>query len=59
MVWNAFMSAESKEFATFAITILKIMVNQAACERLFSCLKKTDKRNRIGLKKVEKMSKVF
>ena len=59
-IWEAFMSAETQELAEFAIRLLKIVVNQAGCERLFSDLKikQTDRRNRLGLAKLEKMTKV-
>jgi hypothetical protein len=39
-VWTAFKSIpEVAELAKFAITLLKIVVNQAGCERAFSDLK--------------------
>ena len=48
------------ELAEFAILILKIIVNQAGCERVFSDLKvkQTQRRNRLKLAKLEKMTKV-
>ncbi|KAJ7787295.1 hypothetical protein B0H14DRAFT_2304085, partial [Mycena olivaceomarginata] len=44
----------------FAITLLKIVVNQAGCERVFSDLKvkQTQRRNRLKLEKLGKMTKV-
>jgi hypothetical protein len=60
-VWRAFETAdETRELAKFAILLLKIVVNQAGCERTFSDLKvkQTDRRNRLGLEKLEKMTKV-
>lgn len=47
--------------AEFAIILLKVVVNQAGCERVFSDLKinQTQRRNRLGLAKLEKMTKVF
>lgn len=41
--------------------LLGIVVNQAGCERLFSDLKNTqgDKRTRLGLQKLEKLTKVI
>jgi hypothetical protein len=52
--------AETRELAAFAILLLKVVVNQAGCERVFSDLKvkQTDRRNRLGLAKLEKMTKV-
>jgi hypothetical protein len=49
-----------QELASFAILLLTVVVNQAGCERLFSDLKvkQTQRRNRLGLKKLEKMTKV-
>ena len=51
---------EVAELADFAILLLGIVVNQAGCERDFSDLKikKTRLRNRLGLPKLHKMSKV-
>jgi hypothetical protein len=53
-------SEETLELAKFAILLLNIIANQAGCERTFSDLKvkQTDRRNRLGLKKLEKMTKV-
>jgi hypothetical protein len=52
--------AETRELAAFAILLLKVVVNQAGCERVFSDLKvkQTDRRNRLGLAKLKKMMKV-
>lgn len=49
-----------QELASFAILLLTVVVNQAGCECLFSDLKvkQTQRRNRLGLKKLEKMTKV-
>jgi hypothetical protein len=39
-VWEAFANtSDMRELAEFAILILKIIVNQAGCERVFSDLK--------------------
>ena len=59
--WAAFGSiAGIAELAKFAVILLKIVVNQAGCERVFSDLKikQTQRRNRLGLDKLEKMTKV-
>ena len=59
--WAAFGSiAGIAELAKFAVILLKIVVNQAGCERVFSDLKikQTQHRNRLGLDKLEKMTKV-
>lgn len=61
-VWTAFgsMSSETKELSRFAVDIFKIVVNQAGCERVFSDLKikQTQRRNRLSLAKLDKMTKV-
>jgi hypothetical protein len=59
-VWVALRTAETAELADFALTILKIVVNQAGCERVFSDLKvkQTQRRNRLKLEKLDKMTKV-
>jgi hypothetical protein len=59
-VWVALRTAETAELADFALTILKIVVNQARCERVFSDLKvkQTQCRNRLKLEKLDKMTKV-
>jgi hypothetical protein len=51
---------EVAELAEFAILLLGIVVNQAGNERDFSDLKikKTWLRNRLGIPKLQKMSKV-
>ena len=59
--WAAFESITGiTELAKFAVILLKVVVNQAGCERVFSDLKikQTQRRNRLGLKKLEKMTKV-
>ncbi|KZP22392.1 hypothetical protein FIBSPDRAFT_690520, partial [Athelia psychrophila] len=61
MVWSALECHDDvAELARFAKMILKFVVNQAGCERLFSDLqvKKTQRRNRLGLPKLEKMTKI-
>lgn len=61
MVWSALECHDDvAELARFAKMILKFVVNQAGCERLFSDLrvKQTQRRNRLGLPKLEKMTKV-
>ncbi|KAJ7203654.1 ribonuclease H-like domain-containing protein [Mycena pura] len=47
-------------FANFALTLLRLVVNQAGLERWFSDFanKKNKKRNRLGLKKMVKQAKV-
>ncbi|KAI9507055.1 hypothetical protein F5148DRAFT_1285717 [Russula earlei] len=60
-VWRAFESSnDTQELASFAITLLTIVVNQAGCECFFSDLKvkQTQRWNHLGLKKLEKMTKV-
>jgi hypothetical protein len=59
-VWVALRTAETAELADFALTILKIVVNQAGCEHVFSDLKvkQTQRRNRLKLEKLDKMTKV-
>jgi hypothetical protein len=48
------------ELARFGVILLKIVVNQAGCERVFSNLKikQTQYHNCLGLDKLEKMTKV-
>ncbi|KAF8173539.1 hypothetical protein K438DRAFT_1772075 [Mycena galopus ATCC 62051] len=48
------------ELANFALTILRVVVNQAGCERLFSHVKETEspRRSRLALCKMEKIAKV-
>lgn len=61
MVWSALECNESvAELAHFVKMILGFVPNQAGCERLFSDLrvKQTHRRNRLGLAKLEKMTKV-
>jgi hypothetical protein len=61
MVWKQLKSVqEISELAEFAILLLGIIVNQAGNERDFSdCgVKKTKLRNRLGIPKLQKMSKV-
>ncbi|KAJ7175140.1 ribonuclease H-like domain-containing protein [Mycena crocata] len=59
-VWVALRTPEISELADFAILLLKIVVNQAGCERVFSDLKvkQTQRRNRLKLKKLDKMTKI-
>lgn len=60
-VWSAFESdSEAVELSKFAKMIFSIVVNQAGCERTFSDLKvkQTDRRSRLGLEKLDKMTKV-
>ncbi|KAJ7908024.1 hypothetical protein B0H13DRAFT_2331783 [Mycena leptocephala] len=47
-VWEAFKTEEIAELTNFAITILKVVVNQAGCERVFSDLKELEKMTKIG-----------
>ncbi|KAJ6607786.1 ribonuclease H-like domain-containing protein, partial [Mycena sp. CBHHK59/15] len=58
--WVALRTPGIAELADFAILILKIVVNQAGCERVFSDLKvkQTQWCNRLRLKKLDKMTKV-
>lgn len=61
VVWTAFRSIpEVAELAGFAITLLKVVANQAGVERTFSDLKvkQTQRRARLGLAKLSKMNKV-
>ncbi|KAJ7724310.1 ribonuclease H-like domain-containing protein [Mycena maculata] len=59
-VWVALSTPEIAELANFAIMILKIVVNQAGCEQVFSDLKvkQTQRRNRLKLEKLDKMTKI-
>ncbi|KAJ7300362.1 hypothetical protein DFH08DRAFT_828525 [Mycena albidolilacea] len=59
-VWVAFRTPAVAELTDFAITLLKIVVNQAGCERVFSDLKvkQTQRRNRLKLEKLGKMTKI-
>jgi hypothetical protein len=54
------MATEAAELAQLAIYLFKIVVNEAGCERVFSFLKEESKdwHNRLGLQKLEKMTKV-
>ena len=61
MVWQQLKSTpEVSELADLAILLLGIVVNQGGNERDFSDLKikKTRLRNRLGIPKLQKMSKV-
>lgn len=61
VVWTAFRSIpELAELARFAITLLKVVANQAGVERVFSDLKvkQTQRRARLGLAKLNMMTKV-
>jgi hypothetical protein len=58
-VWRAFESFPAvRQLASFAIILLKIVVNQAGCEQTFSDLKikQTQWRNQLGLPKLAKMT---
>ena len=57
---NLLMYEDSKDLADLAIVLLTITPNTASCERIFSDLgnKKTKKRNRMGLKRLERLAKV-
>ncbi|KAJ7223699.1 ribonuclease H-like domain-containing protein [Mycena rebaudengoi] len=59
-VWVALSTPDIEELAQFAILLLKIVVNQAGCERVFSDLKvkQTQRRNRLKLQKLDKMTKI-
>ncbi|KAJ6533403.1 hypothetical protein DFH09DRAFT_1325710 [Mycena vulgaris] len=59
-VWVALTTPAIAELADFAITLLKIVVNQAGCEHIFSDLKvkQTQRRNRLKLDKLVKMTKI-
>ena len=60
-VWLAFESDSAvMELSKFAKIIFSIVINQAGCERTFSDLKvkQTDHRSRLGLEKLDKMTKV-
>ncbi|KAJ6600160.1 ribonuclease H-like domain-containing protein [Mycena sp. CBHHK59/15] len=58
-VWVVLSTPDIEELAQFAIMLLKIVVNQAGCERVFSDLKvkQTQCRNRLKLEKLDKMTK--
>ncbi|KAJ7437344.1 ribonuclease H-like domain-containing protein, partial [Mycena latifolia] len=61
LVWEQLKTTEGvQDLARFAILLLGLVVNQAPNERSFSDLKikKTRLRNRLGTKKLEKMSKL-
>ncbi|KAJ7113553.1 ribonuclease H-like domain-containing protein [Mycena epipterygia] len=61
LVWENLKSSDGvADLARFAIMLLGLTVNQAPNERSFSDLKikKTRLRNRLGTKKLEKMSKI-
>ncbi len=57
----AFGTPDITELVDFAILLLKIVVNQARCERVFSDIKvkQTQRRNRLKLAKLDKMTKVL
>ncbi|KAK7055666.1 ribonuclease H-like domain-containing protein [Favolaschia claudopus] len=57
-VWTA-IRASAPDLADFALTILKVVVNQAGCERVFSDVGNTEsaRRSRLGLAKLEKMTR--
>ncbi|KAJ6624566.1 ribonuclease H-like domain-containing protein [Mycena sp. CBHHK59/15] len=58
-VWVAFKTEQIAELADYAVLLLKIVVNQAGCERVFSDIKvkQTQRRNRLKLAKLDKMTK--
>ncbi|KAJ7882909.1 ribonuclease H-like domain-containing protein [Mycena leptocephala] len=58
--WVAFGTPDITELVDFAILLLKIVVNQAGCERVFSDIKvkQTQRRNRLKLAKLDKMTKI-
>ncbi|KAJ6609923.1 hypothetical protein B0H10DRAFT_1954223 [Mycena sp. CBHHK59/15] len=58
-VWVVLSTPDIEELAQFAIMLLKIVVNQAGCERVFSDLKvkKTQRHNQLKLEKLDKMTK--
>jgi hypothetical protein len=58
--WQCYMATEAAGLAQLSIYLFKIVVNEAGCERVFSFLKEESKdwRNRLGLQKLEKMTKV-
>ncbi|KAF8164281.1 hypothetical protein K438DRAFT_2067454 [Mycena galopus ATCC 62051] len=58
-LWTA-LKASAGELALFAITILKVVVNQAGCERVFSDVGNIEspRRSRTALAKLEKITKV-
>ncbi|KAJ6611440.1 hypothetical protein B0H10DRAFT_1953104 [Mycena sp. CBHHK59/15] len=59
-VWVAFKTPEIVELADYAVLLLKIVVNQAGCERVFSDVKvkQMQCRNRLKLVKLDKMMKI-
>ena len=61
-LWKAFKThAPFSELSEFAITFLKIVVNQTGCEQLFSDLKVNQAAyfNQLSILKLEKMTKVI
>ncbi|KAK7042800.1 ribonuclease H-like domain-containing protein [Favolaschia claudopus] len=58
-VWTA-LERSAGELAPFAITILKVVVNQAGCERVFSDVgnMQSPRRSRLQLQKLDKMAKI-
>lgn len=61
VVWEQFTTkAETKDLAHFALMLLDLCCNQGGNERTFSDvhIKQTRLRNRLGLRKLETMSKV-
>ncbi|KAJ6460569.1 ribonuclease H-like domain-containing protein, partial [Mycena sanguinolenta] len=58
MVWTA-LKGSTRELALFAILILKVVVNQAGCERVFSDVGNTQspRRSRLKIEKLEKLTK--
>jgi hypothetical protein len=62
MVWEQMRTVSAiSELADFAILLLTIVMNQGGAERDFSDLKvkKTQRRSRLKLRRLEKMSKVL
>ncbi|KAF8215271.1 hypothetical protein K438DRAFT_1749332 [Mycena galopus ATCC 62051] len=59
-VWTALSGGSDRELMNFALTILRVVVNQAGCERLFSHVKETEspRRSCLALCKMEKIAKV-
>ncbi|KAJ6618961.1 hypothetical protein B0H10DRAFT_2217227 [Mycena sp. CBHHK59/15] len=59
-VWVALRTPAITELVDFAITLLKIVVNQAGVEHVFSDVKvkQTQRQNRLKLLKLDKMTKV-
>ncbi|KAJ7437955.1 hypothetical protein FB451DRAFT_1450101, partial [Mycena latifolia] len=59
-VWTALSTGDTVHLAQFALTVFRVVVNQAGCERVFSHVKNTESphRTRTKLETLEKVNKV-